>query len=137
MSSLQESLQQRHEVLAANMDPINSPLIAQTIRKLKTALYELHIRNAQLVMRNDELQFYQTFTPPKMSDTIDQARRQRSQYYERQRIDPHYLHPSGGDYIFVRSELDDKVTEKMRRCATVTSVIRKRTSVPQTPQRHC
>jgi hypothetical protein len=56
MSSLQESLQPRHEVLAANMDPINSSLIAQTIRKLKTALYELHIRNAQLVMRNDELQ---------------------------------------------------------------------------------
>jgi hypothetical protein len=53
MSSLQESLQQRHEVLAANMDPINSPLIAETIRKLKAALHELHIRNAQLVMRNN------------------------------------------------------------------------------------
>ncbi len=96
MSSLQESLQQRHEVLAANMDPINSPMIAETIRKLKTALHELHIRNAQL-MRNDELQLYQTFTPPKMGDTIDQARRERSHYYERQRIDPHYLHLSGGE----------------------------------------
>ncbi len=31
MSSLQESLQQRQEVLAANMDPVNGPLIAQTI----------------------------------------------------------------------------------------------------------
>ncbi len=31
MSSLQESLQQRHEVLAANMDPIDSPMIAETI----------------------------------------------------------------------------------------------------------
>ena len=94
MSSLQESLQQKHEVLAANMDPINSPLIAQTIRKLKTALQELHTRNAHLVMRNDELQFYLTFMPPKMGDTIDQARRERSHYYERQKIDPHYLHPS-------------------------------------------
>ncbi len=73
-------------------------------------------------MRNDELQFYLTFMPPKMSDTIDQARRERSHYYERQRIDPHYLHPSGGEYIFVRSDVDDKVTDKMRRCATVTSV---------------
>jgi hypothetical protein len=53
MSSLQESLQQRHEVLAANMDPINSPMIAETIRKLKTALQELPTRNAQLVMRID------------------------------------------------------------------------------------
>ncbi len=66
MLSLQESLQQRHEVLAANMDPINSPLIAETIQKLKTALHELHIRNAQLVMRNNELKLIETFTPPKM-----------------------------------------------------------------------
>jgi hypothetical protein len=73
-------------------------------------------------MRNDELQFYLTFMPPKMSDTIDQARRERSHYYERQRIDPHYLHPSDGEYIFVRSELDVEVTDQMRRCATVTSV---------------
>ena len=122
MSSLQESLQQRHEVLAANMDPINSPLIAQTIRKLKTALHELHIRNAQLVMRSNELQLYQSFTPPEMGDIIDQARLERSHYYERQRVDPHYLHLSGGEYIFMRSETSDAVTDKMRRCATVTSV---------------
>ncbi len=55
MSSLQESMRQRHEVLASNMDPINSPLIAETIRKLKTALQELHTHNAHLVMRHNEL----------------------------------------------------------------------------------
>jgi hypothetical protein len=55
MTSLQQSLQQRHEVLTEAMDPINSPLIAEAIRKLKTALQELQTRNAQLVMRNDEL----------------------------------------------------------------------------------
>ena len=104
------------------MDPINSPLIAETIRKLKTALQELHTRNAHLVMHNDEQQFHLSFMPPKMWNTIVQAGRERSHYYERQRVDPHYLHPSGGDYIFMRSELDDKVTDKMRRCATVTSV---------------
>ncbi len=38
MSSMQESLRQRHEVLTATMDPINSPMIAESIRKLKTAL---------------------------------------------------------------------------------------------------
>ncbi len=93
-------------------------MIVESIRKLRTALHELHTRNAQLVMRNDELQFYLTFMPPKMSDTINQARRERSHYYERQRTDPHYLYPSGGEYIFVRSELNDKVTDQMRRCAT-------------------
>jgi hypothetical protein len=46
MTSLQQSLQQRHEVLTETMDPINSSLIAETIRKLKTALHELHTRNA-------------------------------------------------------------------------------------------
>ncbi len=122
MSSLQESLQQRHEVLAANMDPINSPLIAETIRKLKTALYELQIRNAQLVMRHNELQLFQTFIPSKMGDIIEQARLERSQYYEKQRTDPHYLHLSGGEYIFMRSETSDMLTDKMRRCTTVTSV---------------
>ncbi len=71
MTSLQQSLLQRHEVLTATMDPIYSPRIVESIRKLKTALQELHTRNAQLVMRNDELQFHLTFMPPKMWDTID------------------------------------------------------------------
>ena len=122
MSSLQESLQQRHEVLAANMDPINSPMIAETIRKLKTALQELHTRNSHLVMRHNELQLFQTFVPPEMGDFMERARFERSHYYERQRTDPHYLHLSGGEYIFMRSETSDMLTDKMRRCAAVTSV---------------
>jgi hypothetical protein len=122
MTSLQQLLLQRHEVLTAAMDPIDSPMIAESIRKLKTALQELHTRNAQLVMRNDEQQFHLSSMPPKMWNTIVQAGRERSHCYERQRTDPHYLHPSGGEYIFVRSEPDDKIADKMRRCATVTSV---------------
>ncbi len=47
MSSLQESLQQRHEVLTANMDSIDSPLIAETIRKLKTANSQRAASDAQ------------------------------------------------------------------------------------------
>ena len=94
ITSLQQSLQQRHEVLTETMDPINSPLIVETIRKLKTALQELQTRNAQLVMRNDEQQLHLSFMPPKMWDTIVQARHEQSQYYENQRADPHYLHPS-------------------------------------------
>ncbi len=73
-------------------------------------------------MRNDELQFHLSFMPPKMLSTIVQAGRERSQYYENQRVNPHYLHPSDGDYIFMRSELDNKVTDQMHRCAKVTSV---------------
>jgi hypothetical protein len=122
MSSLQETLQLKHQVHAKAMGPINSQLIAQAIRKLKTALQELHIRNEQLVMRNNELQLIETFTPPKMADAIEQARHGRSRYYENQRADPHYLHLSGGEYIFMRHEASDSITDKMRRCATVTSV---------------
>jgi len=71
MASLQQSLQKRHEVLAASMNPINSPMIAETIRKLKTALRELHTRNSHLVMRHNELQLFQTFVPPKMGDAME------------------------------------------------------------------
>jgi hypothetical protein len=78
MTSLQQSLQKRHEVLAANMDPINSPLIAETIRKLKTALQELHTHNAHLVMHKDEQQLHLSFMPPEMWDTIVKARAERS-----------------------------------------------------------
>ncbi len=49
-------------------------------------------------------------------------RLEQSQYYERQRTDPHYLHLSGGEYIFMRCETSDALNDKMRRCATVTSV---------------
>jgi hypothetical protein len=119
MASLQQSLLQRHQVLTETMDPINSPLIAETIRKLKTALQELHTRNTHLVMRHNELQLFQTFVPPKMGDFIEQARLEQSHYYENQRVEPHYLHLSGGEYIFMRSETSDMLTDKMRRCATV------------------
>jgi hypothetical protein len=46
MTAMQQSLQQRHEVLTATMDPIDSPRITTSIRKLKIALQELHTRNA-------------------------------------------------------------------------------------------
>ncbi len=73
-------------------------------------------------MRNDELQFHLTFMPPTMWDAINRARHKQSHHYENQRADPHYLHPSGGEYILVRSELDDKFADRMLRCSRVTSV---------------
>jgi hypothetical protein len=122
MTSLQQSLLQRHETLAANMDPIDSPLIAESIRNLKIGLQELHTRNAQLVMRSEKLNLQLSFMPPKMWDTIVRAEHEQSHYYEQQRTDPHYLHLSGGEYVFMRSEPDNAVADKMQRCATVASV---------------
>ena len=46
MTSMQESLQKRHEVIVANMDRIDSPMIEASIRKLKTALQELQFQRA-------------------------------------------------------------------------------------------
>ncbi len=46
MVSLQEALQQRHKMIAANLDPIDSPRVMEAISKLKTALKGLHTRNA-------------------------------------------------------------------------------------------
>ncbi len=122
MSSLQQSLLQRHEILAANMDPIDSPRIAESIRKLRKALQELQTRNAQLVMRNEKLNLQLSFMPPKMWQTIVKASRERHHRYEHQRSDPHYLHPSNGEYVFMPREQGDKVADRMQRCATVTSV---------------
>ncbi len=104
------------------MDPIDCPRIAESIRKLKIALQELHTRNAQLVMRNEKLNLQLSFIPPKMWEVIVKATRKRSHYYEQQRTDPHHLHLSGGEYRFHQSEPGDGVADRMQRCATVTSV---------------
>jgi hypothetical protein len=123
MISLQEALQQRHHVIAANLDPIDSPRIMEAMSKLKTALKELHTRNAQLVMRNEKLNLQLYFMPPKMWNSIAKAKRKRSYYYELQRSDPHYLTPvTGSDFMFVRAEPGDRTADRMQRCATVTSV---------------
>ena len=98
MASLQQSLLQRHEILAANMDPIDSSRIAESISKLKTALQELHTRNAQLVMRNEKLNLQLSFMPPNLWEVVATNTKERSRYYEQQRTDPHYLHLSGGEY---------------------------------------
>ena len=122
MSSLQQSLLQRHETLAASMDPIDGPLIAETIRNLKMGLQELHTRNAQMVMRNEKLNLQLSFMPPEMWQAIVKASQERHDRYEQQRSNPHYLHLSNGEYVFMRREQGDKVADRMQRCATVTSV---------------
>jgi hypothetical protein len=123
MTSLQQSLQQRHEVLAANMDPIDSLMITSSIRKLKIALQELQMRNAHLVMRNEELNRQLSFMPPQMWDVVAEATKKKADRYEQQWADPHYLHLSAGEYRFMRHEPDSGiVVDRMQRCAMVTSV---------------
>ena len=122
MASLQQSLLQRHEILASNIDPIDSPRIAESISKLKTALQELHTRNAQLVMRNEKLNLQLSFMPPKMWHTIVQAARERHHRYEQQRSDPHHLHPSNGEYVFMPSEPGEKVADRSE-CSVVQQLL--------------
>jgi hypothetical protein len=102
MTDLQQSLQRRHEVIAANMDRIDSPRIATTIQKLKVALHELQACNAHLVMRNEKLNRQLSFMSPEMWEVVAEATRRRSPRYEQQWVDPHYLHPSAGEYILIR-----------------------------------
>jgi hypothetical protein len=54
---------------------------------------------------------------------VAEATKKQSPRYEQQWADPHYLHPSAGEYMFIRHEPDSGiVVERMRRCAAVTSV---------------
>jgi hypothetical protein len=123
MTELQQSLQRRHDVIAANMDRIDSPRITSSIQKLKSALQELQTRNAHLVMRNEKLNRQLSFMPPEMWDVVAEATKRQSPRYEQQWVDPHYLHPSAGEYMFIRHEPDSGiVAQRMQRCASLTSV---------------
>ena len=73
-------------------------------------------------MRNEKLNLQLSFMPPKMWDVIVRAAREQSQFYEQQRTDPHHLHLSGGEYMFMRSEPGELCADRMQRCASVTSV---------------
>jgi hypothetical protein len=123
MTEMQQLLQNRHEVIVANMDRIDSPMIEASIRKLKTALHELQFSNAQLVMRNETLNRQLTFMPPEMWDVIAEAANKKTVRYEQQWVDPHYLHLSAGEYVFMKHEPDSGIAvDRMRRCASLTSV---------------
>jgi hypothetical protein len=122
MLSLQDDLQKKHDVLVENVDRIDSPRIAESIRKLKTALQELHTRNAQLVMHNEKLNLQLSFVPPEMWAVIDSIERHNKHRYEKQRNDPHYVDCSRGEYTFMPCGPGDIPVDRMQRCAAVTSV---------------
>jgi hypothetical protein len=135
MTELQQALQKRHDLIDANMDRIDRPRITSSIQKLKFALQELQIRNAHLVMRNEKLNRQLSFMPPEMWDVVVEATRRQSPRYEQQWVDPHYLHPSAGEYTFIRHDerYISTVAERMQRCASIVSL----NDVWQEPQRHC
>jgi hypothetical protein len=123
MNSLQEDLQKRHDVLVENLDPINSPMVVESIRKIKSALQELHTRNAQLVMRNEKLNHQLSFISPEMWEVIETIPRHHASRDKNQRTDPHYLqHCSHGEYVFTRCEPGSTPADRMQRCAAVTSI---------------
>jgi hypothetical protein len=84
MTALQQDLQKQHDVLAANLDPINSPRVAESIRKLKAALQELHTRNAQLTMRNERLNLQLSYIPPDMWAKIADTPRDHVYHHQNQ-----------------------------------------------------
>ena len=62
--------------------------------------------------------------PLKLWNVIKEATSNDSVRYEQQANDPHYLHLTAGEYVFMRHELEDsgKIVERLQRCAAVTSV---------------
>jgi hypothetical protein len=74
MKTLQEALDQRHVAVTKILQPIDMSKIMSTMTKLKIALSEMSTRNAQLVMRNDQLRLQLSFMPPQMWNMICDAR---------------------------------------------------------------
>jgi hypothetical protein len=83
----------------------------------------LQTRNAHLVMRNEKLNRQLSFMPPEMWHVVAETTRRQSPRYEQQWVDPHYLHPSAGEYTFIRHEPNSGiVVERMQRCASIVSL---------------
>jgi hypothetical protein len=123
MKTLQDALNQRHTTVSEILEPIDKSKIMSTITKLKTALSEISTRNAQLVMRNDLLQFQLSFMPPQIWNTIGKAKSDKSTYYRDQRTNPHYLLPEKTtEFYFERADPNDPRVSKMQRMTAVTSV---------------
>ena len=82
-----------HVAVTEILEPIDMSKIMSTTTKLKIALSEMSTRNAQLVMRNDELRLQLSFMPPQMWDVICDARDNKALVYSDQRENPKYLLP--------------------------------------------
>ncbi len=100
MKTSQETLNQRHDTASKILEPIDMSKIMSTMTKLKIALSEISTRNAQLVMRNDQLQLQLSFMPPQMWNKMIKARDEQSAHYCDQRTNPQYLIPERETELF-------------------------------------
>jgi hypothetical protein len=123
MKTLQEMLSQRHDTVSTILEPIDMSKIMSTMTKLKIALSEISTRNAQLVMRNDQLRLQLSFMPPQMWNQIHDAKDNKPQYYRDQRNKPHYLIPERNtEFFFSPADPNDPRVSKLQRYTAVTSV---------------
>ncbi len=93
MKTLRESLKQRLEKMSNILTPVDMTKIMTSMTKLKSALSEVTIRNAQLAMRHNEVIHELSFMPPAMREKIVQAKNGQSRFFSEQRTNPHYLVP--------------------------------------------
>ena len=123
MKTLQEALDQRHVAVTKILEPIDMSKIMSTMTKLKIALSEMSTRNAQLVMRNDQLRLQLSFMPPQMWNMISDARDNKARVYSDQRENPMYLLPERKtEFYYDSADPNDPRISKLQRCAAVTSV---------------
>ena len=123
MKTLQESLNQRLMKMSNILTPVDMTKIMTSMTKLKSALSEVTIRNAQLAMRNNELIHELSFMPPAMREKIVQAKNGHSRFFSEQRTNPHYLVPEKKtEFIFEPADTNDPIVSKLQNCATVFSV---------------
>ncbi len=123
MKTLQETLDQRHVEVTKILEPIDMSKIMSTMTKLKIALSEMSTRNAQLVMRNDQLRLQLSFMPPQMWERICEARENKSLAYSDQRTNPKYLVCTREtDFFYDSADPNDPRISRLQRCTAVTSV---------------
>jgi hypothetical protein len=123
MKTLQEAINQRNDTVTKILEPIDMSKIMLTMTKLKIALSEISTRNAQLVMRNDQLRLQLSFMPPQMWKQICDATDSRSPQYRDQRTDPHHLvSVRETNYFFDKANPNDPRISKLQRYTAVTSV---------------
>ncbi len=123
MKTLQEALNQRHDTVTKILEPIDMSKIMSTMTKLKIALSEISTRNAQLVMRNDQLRFQLSFMPPQIWNQICDARDNKSPHYRDQRTNPHHLvSVRDTNYFFDQADPNDPRISKLQRYTAITPV---------------
>jgi hypothetical protein len=122
MMQLKESLKERDSLMSKNLTPLDFKEIMSTMAKLRSALVDTNMSNAQLLARNNALNLELSFMPRKMREHLEQVERSHSRVVANQRTDPHHLIPNGTKYVFQRADTNDPIVSKLQRCSHYSSV---------------